>query len=85
MTGDMNSPGWRARAECSAVVPALGTPMIRKSGRAMGPPTIPIALVGMHLLRRISSEWVYHQGDDLSRAAFSYLPRIMTIISSIAS
>src|SRR6266576_6176809 len=28
-----------ARAACRAVVPAFGAPMIRKSGRGMGPPS----------------------------------------------
>src|ERR1700761_8940800 len=31
-------PGWRDSAACSAVVPALGTPAIRKSGSVMLPP-----------------------------------------------
>src|SRR5215471_1673311 len=34
LTGDMNSSGCPARAACSAVVPALGAPITRKSGRA---------------------------------------------------
>jgi len=36
LTVDMNNPGWAARAAWRAVVPALGAPMIKKSGKATG-------------------------------------------------
>jgi hypothetical protein len=35
-TADMNRLGWAARAAWSAVVPAFGAPMMKKSGRATG-------------------------------------------------
>src|SRR5580658_1249661 len=40
-TGDMYRAGCLASAECKAVVPAFGTPAMKKSGRATRSPTVP--------------------------------------------
>src|SRR5919106_2917865 len=49
LTDDMNSCGCSARATCRAVVPALGTPMTKKSGRPTVPPVpYPASVAGAH-------------------------------------